>query len=159
MTNSEIIIRDKQTGTEIDTVHDVWTAALRIKQFEDQDKQDGCFEKNFYEFVPANDKLDSNPITFYETSIYYGDSSDDRYFAYKADARNWLKVTLNHLSASEKERIIVACVNEIVIFTESGRTAHRGEFKSWLDDIMDGTIYSSFDADASILRSEEMEVK
>lgn len=49
------IIRDRETGTLIDEFETVEEARAELQKYENQDKEDGSFEPNFYELIELED--------------------------------------------------------------------------------------------------------
>lgn len=49
----KFIIRDRETGTCIEEVETLDDAKKLLKKYEEEDKQDGIYEENFYEIYDA----------------------------------------------------------------------------------------------------------
>ena len=50
-----IIIRDREAGNIIEIVESVEAGKKLIEKYEEMDKRDGIFEKNFYEVAEVED--------------------------------------------------------------------------------------------------------
>ena len=48
------IIRDREAGNKIDICDTLEEAEKQLKQFEEDDKKNGCYTPDFYEIVEAN---------------------------------------------------------------------------------------------------------
>ena len=53
-----IVVRDKEAGNIIMEVLNFKEGNARIKEFEEQDKEDGIYEENFYEVVELESEDD-----------------------------------------------------------------------------------------------------
>lgn len=47
----KFIIRDKETGTEIDIFNTIEEAKAELESYEQEDKKDGIYTEDFYEIV------------------------------------------------------------------------------------------------------------
>lgn len=56
-------VRDRETGTEIDYYDSYEAAQEALEMFEDSDKEEGMYEKNFYEVAEIEIEIE-NPTLF-----------------------------------------------------------------------------------------------